>query len=220
MPPVPRPPRPALPTPGHRRATVVGAGSFGTAVAVLLARAGLRVTLQTRTREQADQLGGRARERDVPAGRRVPAGAARRARHGRARALGVRLPRRALARARRGHRRARRRSGCTPPRGDRLAGQGPRAAGRHAAHRAPAPAYPRHRIAVRRRPGPRARDGLRGRGARRRLDRRGAGQGARHLLHRAPAWCASSRPTRSASSSPARPRTPRRSPRARRRRRA
>jgi glycerol-3-phosphate dehydrogenase (NAD(P)+) len=56
MPPVPRPPRPALPTPGHRRATVVGAGSFGTAVAVLLARAGLRVTLQARTREQADQL--------------------------------------------------------------------------------------------------------------------------------------------------------------------
>src|SRR3954453_13522633 len=56
MPPLPRPPRPALPTPGHRRATVVGAGSFGTAVAVLLARAGLRVTLQARTREQADQL--------------------------------------------------------------------------------------------------------------------------------------------------------------------
>src|SRR3954470_5501328 len=61
MPPLPRPPRPALPTPGHRRATVVGAGSFGTAVAVLLARAGLRVTLQARTREQADQLAG-ARE--------------------------------------------------------------------------------------------------------------------------------------------------------------
>ena len=56
MPPLPRPPRPALPTPGYRRATVVGAGSFGTAVAVLLARAGLRVTLQTRTREQSDQL--------------------------------------------------------------------------------------------------------------------------------------------------------------------
>jgi glycerol-3-phosphate dehydrogenase (NAD(P)+) len=40
----------------HRRAVVVGAGSFGTAVAVLLARAGMRTTLQTRTAEQAEQL--------------------------------------------------------------------------------------------------------------------------------------------------------------------
>src|ERR1700756_673237 len=39
--------------PGPRRATVVGAGSFGTALAVLLARGGLRTTLQTRTAEQA-----------------------------------------------------------------------------------------------------------------------------------------------------------------------
>jgi glycerol-3-phosphate dehydrogenase (NAD(P)+) len=43
----------ALPTPGARRATVIGAGSFGTALAVLLARGGLRTTLQTRTPEQA-----------------------------------------------------------------------------------------------------------------------------------------------------------------------
>jgi len=35
---------------------VIGAGSFGTAVAVLLARGGLRTTLQTRTTEQATQL--------------------------------------------------------------------------------------------------------------------------------------------------------------------
>jgi glycerol-3-phosphate dehydrogenase (NAD(P)+) len=35
---------------------VVGAGSFGTAVAVLLARGGLRTTLQTRTEEQAREL--------------------------------------------------------------------------------------------------------------------------------------------------------------------
>jgi glycerol-3-phosphate dehydrogenase (NAD(P)+) len=35
---------------------VVGAGSFGTAVAVLLARGGLRTTLQTRTAEQAERL--------------------------------------------------------------------------------------------------------------------------------------------------------------------
>jgi glycerol-3-phosphate dehydrogenase (NAD(P)+) len=39
--------------PGARRATVLGAGSFGTALAVLLARGGLRTTLQTRTPEQA-----------------------------------------------------------------------------------------------------------------------------------------------------------------------
>ncbi len=41
------------PTPGQRRATVIGAGSFGTALAVLLSRGGLRTTLQTRTPEQA-----------------------------------------------------------------------------------------------------------------------------------------------------------------------
>ena len=35
---------------------VVGAGSFGTAIAVLLARGGLRTTLQTRSPEQAEQL--------------------------------------------------------------------------------------------------------------------------------------------------------------------
>jgi len=45
-----------LPAPGTRRATVIGAGSFGTAVAVLLARGGLRTTLQTRTDEQAREL--------------------------------------------------------------------------------------------------------------------------------------------------------------------
>lgn len=45
-----------LPSPGSRRAVVVGAGSFGTAVAVLLSRGGLRTTLQTRTQEQAERL--------------------------------------------------------------------------------------------------------------------------------------------------------------------
>lgn len=44
----------SLPTPGVRRATVIGAGSFGTALAVLLTRGGLRTTLQTRTAEQAE----------------------------------------------------------------------------------------------------------------------------------------------------------------------
>ena len=46
----------SLSLPGTRRAVVVGAGSFGTAVAVLLVRAGLRTTLQARTAEQADRL--------------------------------------------------------------------------------------------------------------------------------------------------------------------
>lgn len=43
-------------TPFGRRAIVIGAGSFGTAVAVLLARGGLRTTLQARTVEQAQRL--------------------------------------------------------------------------------------------------------------------------------------------------------------------
>ncbi len=46
----------SLPTPGAKRATVVGAGSFGTALAVVLARGGLRTTLQARTAEQAQLL--------------------------------------------------------------------------------------------------------------------------------------------------------------------
>jgi len=54
MPSLPRRPLP-LP-PALRRAVVVGAGSFGTAVAVLLARGGMRTTLQTRTREQSEAL--------------------------------------------------------------------------------------------------------------------------------------------------------------------
>jgi glycerol-3-phosphate dehydrogenase (NAD(P)+) len=47
----------ALPSPVARRATVVGAGSFGTALAVLLVRAGLRTTLQARSPDQAALLG-------------------------------------------------------------------------------------------------------------------------------------------------------------------
>jgi glycerol-3-phosphate dehydrogenase (NAD(P)+) len=41
---------------GSHRGVVVGAGSFGTAVAILLARCGLRTTLQAHTPEQADEL--------------------------------------------------------------------------------------------------------------------------------------------------------------------
>jgi glycerol-3-phosphate dehydrogenase (NAD(P)+) len=46
----------SLPTPGAKRAVVIGAGSFGTALAVLLARGGLRTTLQARTEAQAQAL--------------------------------------------------------------------------------------------------------------------------------------------------------------------
>jgi glycerol-3-phosphate dehydrogenase (NAD(P)+) len=55
---VPDRPRPSLslPTPGAKRAVVIGAGSFGTAIAVLLARGGVRTTLQTRTAEQCERL--------------------------------------------------------------------------------------------------------------------------------------------------------------------
>jgi glycerol-3-phosphate dehydrogenase (NAD(P)+) len=55
---VPERPRPSLslPTPGAKRAVVVGAGSFGTAIAVLLARGGVRTTLQARTAEQSERL--------------------------------------------------------------------------------------------------------------------------------------------------------------------
>jgi glycerol-3-phosphate dehydrogenase (NAD(P)+) len=45
-----------VPNPIGRRAIVVGAGSFGTAIAVLLARGGLRTTLQTRTEDQAEAM--------------------------------------------------------------------------------------------------------------------------------------------------------------------
>jgi glycerol-3-phosphate dehydrogenase (NAD(P)+) len=44
-----------------RRASVIGAGSFGTAVAILLVRGGMRTTLLCRTREQTQELE-RARE--------------------------------------------------------------------------------------------------------------------------------------------------------------
>jgi len=49
--------------PPMRRAAVIGAGSWGTAVAVLLARGGLEVQLGTRTEEQAEEMS-LAREND------------------------------------------------------------------------------------------------------------------------------------------------------------
>ncbi len=45
-----------LPAPAAKRAVVIGAGSFGTATAILLSRGGLRTALYTRTQEQARQL--------------------------------------------------------------------------------------------------------------------------------------------------------------------
>ncbi len=71
MPPVPR--RSIhLPAPGTKRAVVIGAGSFGTATAVLLARGGLRTTLQTRTRDQAEQLSHDRENRVYLAGVELP----------------------------------------------------------------------------------------------------------------------------------------------------
>jgi glycerol-3-phosphate dehydrogenase (NAD(P)+) len=71
MPPVPR--RSIhLPAPGTKRAVVIGAGSFGTAVAVLLARGGLRTTLQTRTAEQAHLLSEHRENRVYLAGVDLP----------------------------------------------------------------------------------------------------------------------------------------------------
>jgi glycerol-3-phosphate dehydrogenase (NAD(P)+) len=72
MPPLPRRPPLPLPTPGHRRAIVVGAGSFGTAVAVLLVRAGLRVTLQTRRADQAETLAADRENLVYPPGVELP----------------------------------------------------------------------------------------------------------------------------------------------------
>jgi 1-acyl-sn-glycerol-3-phosphate acyltransferase len=53
--------------PPLRRAAVVGAGSWGTSIAVMLARAGIEVDLGTRTAEQAAAVGAaRANERYLP----------------------------------------------------------------------------------------------------------------------------------------------------------
>ena len=51
--------------PPLRKAAVIGAGSWGTAVAVLLARGGLEVELGTRTSEKATRFSRRARTRTI-----------------------------------------------------------------------------------------------------------------------------------------------------------
>ncbi len=58
--------------PPLRRAAVVGAGSWGTAVAVMLARAGLEVDLGCRTREQADSVIGLRRNERYLGGIELP----------------------------------------------------------------------------------------------------------------------------------------------------
>jgi glycerol-3-phosphate dehydrogenase (NAD(P)+) len=62
----------SLPAPGAKRAVVIGAGSFGTAVAVLLARGGLRTTLQARTESQAERLAADRENRDYLPGVELP----------------------------------------------------------------------------------------------------------------------------------------------------
>src|SRR4051812_23534083 len=66
--------RPSLPftAPGARRAAVVGAGSFGTAVALVLLRAGLRTTLLARTEEQARTLNAERENRRYLPGVELP----------------------------------------------------------------------------------------------------------------------------------------------------
>src|SRR3954467_11276 len=91
------PPRPhlALPTPGSRRAVVVGAGSFGTAVAVLLARGGFRTTLQTRTPEQCARLEADRENKEYLADVELPRAlrvASARARRGRVDYVFLRVP--------------------------------------------------------------------------------------------------------------------------------
>ncbi len=61
-----------LPSPVARRATVIGAGSFGTALAVLLCRAGLRTTLQTRAAQQAALLSGERENKQYLPGVELP----------------------------------------------------------------------------------------------------------------------------------------------------
>jgi glycerol-3-phosphate dehydrogenase (NAD(P)+) len=69
----PRAPRTlSLPTPGGKRASVIGAGSFGTALAVVLARGGLRTTLQARTPEQAALLDSERENRRYLPGVKLP----------------------------------------------------------------------------------------------------------------------------------------------------
>ena len=187
---------------------------------MLLARGGLRTTLQTRTPEQAERCRRRARTRSTCRSVELPARAAHRARRRRARARTTSsssasrrggLDEVIAALPSRGHDpRAAVVSlakGLVPP-----DGRSPSAVLRDA--------LGAQRVAVVGGPGARARDGHRGRRARRRIRERGARAADRAHVHPRRRRLRASPTTRSASSSRARPRTPRRWPRARPRRRA
>ena len=213
MPPVPR--RSIhLPAPGTKRAVVIGAGSFGTAVAVLLARGGLRTTLQTRTEEQAALLSEERENRVYLSGVEFPREL--RVEHtgsGLARAdyvfLGV-----PSSRAGRRHRGAGR-SRPAAEGGGRLAGQGTGPAERHPPDRVAAAPLRRQSHGVHGRSRPRAGDGQRGRRAGLRLDRGVSRHRTGRRVHPRRRCLRGVQRSRPESSWRAWPRTPRRSPRAR-----
>ena len=88
-----------------RRAVVVGAGSFGTAVAILLERSGIRTTLLTRTAEQAKELDSKRTNEhyldgvELPRGLRVAALDPEEGQFRRADAIFLAVPSRALGEA-------------------------------------------------------------------------------------------------------------------------
>ena len=82
--------------PPLRKAAVIGAGSWGTAVAVLLARGGLEVELGTRTEEKAELIDRKRENEEYLPGVKLPEGLVGQARErDRARRLRPDLPRRA-----------------------------------------------------------------------------------------------------------------------------
>ena len=103
--------------PPLRKAAVIGAGSWGTAVAVLLARGGLDVQLGTRTGERAEEMNETRTNEDYLSGHRAPrlahsqAGGGHRARRDRSR-----LPRGPLGRPAAGGRIDRRSGRVSAPR--------------------------------------------------------------------------------------------------------
>ena len=194
-------------TPALRRAAIVGAGSWGTGLAVAFARAGLEVELGCRTEKQAVALGARARQPPLPAER--PAARVRARHEGqppRARPRRHRLLRRPGGRAAGRRRRTRQRD----PRGHGRprALQGPRRAQRHAAQRLRRRARQRPRRRLRRRARPRRRRAALRRLARHRLHRTRCSPRRSRASSRTPASAPTRRPTSPASSSRARRRTP------------
>src|SRR3954464_5438020 len=125
------------------RAVVVGAGSFGTAVAVLLARAGARTTLLARTATQAEVLRADRENKAYLAGVGLPPDLRIASLAGQplARAHYVFLP------------------VPSPARERRLPGQGPRAARRHGPDRTADRPDRRRARRLHRWPRPRAGDG-------------------------------------------------------------